>query len=99
MGSIFTRTNFVTLKYVTDNWGTDTNGFKLVITAVKDLSKFFVLFCYNINLINFLTLGHTCKDYQCSLREFCIHQDLLCDGVNHCGDNSDESANSYCQSM
>lgn len=36
VGAIFTRTNFVTLKYVTDNWGTASNGFKLVITAVKD---------------------------------------------------------------
>lgn len=39
VGAIFTRTNFVTLKYVTDGWGTETNGFKLVITAVKDPSK------------------------------------------------------------
>lgn len=36
LGAMFTRTNYVTLKYVTDNWGTDSNGFKLVITAVKD---------------------------------------------------------------
>lgn len=28
-----------TLKYVTDGWGTDSNGFKLVITAVKNSSK------------------------------------------------------------
>lgn len=41
VGAIFTRTNFVTLKYVTDGWGTDTNGFKLVITAVKDPSELF----------------------------------------------------------
>lgn len=40
MGAIYTRTNFVTLKYVTDGWGTDSNGFKMVITAVKDPSKF-----------------------------------------------------------
>lgn len=40
VGAIFTRTNFVTLKYVTDGWGTDTNGFKLVITAVKDPSEY-----------------------------------------------------------
>lgn len=39
LGAMFTRTNYVTLKYVTDNWGTDSNGFKLVITAVKDPSK------------------------------------------------------------
>ncbi|XP_048520871.1 uncharacterized protein LOC125503906 isoform X2 [Dendroctonus ponderosae] len=36
LGAMFTRTNYVTLKYVTDNWGTESNGFKLVITAVKD---------------------------------------------------------------
>lgn len=39
---MFTRTNYVTLKYVTDGWGTDSNGFKLVVTAVKDPSKYFV---------------------------------------------------------
>lgn len=38
VGAIFTRTNYVTLKYVTDAWGTDANGFKMVITAVKDPS-------------------------------------------------------------
>nr|XP_022918973.1 uncharacterized protein LOC111427861 [Onthophagus taurus] len=35
-GPMYTRTNYVTLKYVTDSWGLDSNGFKLVITAVKD---------------------------------------------------------------
>ncbi|XP_055381657.1 uncharacterized protein LOC129612169 [Condylostylus longicornis] len=80
VGSIFTRTNFVTLKYVTDNWGTDANGFKLVITAVKD-SK------------------HSCKDFRCEYRDFCIHPDLVCDNVNHCGDNSDESASNLCQNQ
>lgn len=39
LGVMFTNTNYVTLKYVTDGWGTDSNGFKLVITAVKDISK------------------------------------------------------------
>ncbi|KAK0071703.1 hypothetical protein PV325_012464, partial [Microctonus aethiopoides] len=36
VGAIYTRTNFVTLKYITDGWGTESNGFRLVITAVKD---------------------------------------------------------------
>jgi hypothetical protein len=38
VGVLFTNTNHITLKYVTDNWGTDSNGFKLVITAIKDPS-------------------------------------------------------------
>lgn len=41
---------------------------------------------------------HTCKDFTCATREFCINPDLLCDGVNHCGDNSDESVQNLCQS-
>ncbi|CRK87183.1 CLUMA_CG000991, isoform A [Clunio marinus] len=36
VGVLFTNTNHITLKYVTDGWGTDSNGFKLVITAIKD---------------------------------------------------------------
>ncbi|XP_019873178.1 uncharacterized protein LOC109601377 [Aethina tumida] len=80
LGAMFTRTNYVTLKYVTDAWGTDSNGFRLVITAVKDLK-------------------HACTEFRCQLREFCIATDLVCDGINHCADGSDESAaNSLCQS-
>lgn len=39
VGAIFTQTNYITLKYVTDGWGTDTNGFKLIITAIRDPSE------------------------------------------------------------
>ena len=35
-GFIITRTNFVTLRYHTDSWGTNTNGFTLIITAFKN---------------------------------------------------------------
>ncbi|KAG5344875.1 PLA1A Phospholipase, partial [Acromyrmex heyeri] len=77
VGAIYTRTNFVTLKYVTDGWGTSSNGFRLVITAVKDPK-------------------HTCKDFRCTQNEFCIETDLLCDGVNHCGDESDEATSTLC---
>ncbi|XP_017772048.1 PREDICTED: uncharacterized protein LOC108559317, partial [Nicrophorus vespilloides] len=78
LGAMFTRTNYVTLKYVTDAWGTDSNGFKLVITAVKDPK-------------------HACTEFRCNLREFCIATDLVCDGINHCADGSDEASSTACQ--
>ncbi|XP_044743990.1 uncharacterized protein LOC123306156 [Chrysoperla carnea] len=78
VGSLLTRTNFVTLKYETDGWGTDANGFKLVITAVKDPL-------------------HACKDFHCTFPKYCIDMDLVCDGINHCPDGSDESASALCQ--
>ena len=39
-GFIITRTNFVTLRYHTDSWGTNNNGFTLVITAFKNAQTF-----------------------------------------------------------
>uniref|UniRef100_A0A0K8SEC3 Uncharacterized protein n=1 Tax=Lygus hesperus TaxID=30085 RepID=A0A0K8SEC3_LYGHE len=77
VGLIFTKTNFVTLKYVTDGWGTDINGFELVITAIKENK-------------------HDCKEFRCSSKEFCIATDLVCDGINHCGDHSDEASFPKC---
>ncbi|XP_063230746.1 uncharacterized protein LOC134535523 isoform X2 [Bacillus rossius redtenbacheri] len=83
VGSIYTRTNFVTLKYVTDGWGTESNGFKLVITAFKDKMGVFP--------------EHACEDFRCN-SEFCIDTDLVCDQVDHCGDNSDEAGSVICSS-
>ncbi|KAJ8729753.1 hypothetical protein PYW08_001334 [Mythimna loreyi] len=77
VGALFTRSNFVTLKYVTDNWGTDANGFRLVITSVKDPK-------------------HGCKEFRCKQREFCVSADLMCDGVDHCADGSDEDTAALC---
>ncbi|XP_076339796.1 uncharacterized protein LOC143240738 isoform X3 [Tachypleus tridentatus] len=76
VGTIFTQSNFVTLKYVTDEWSQSGNGFKLIITAFKDSA-----------------IG--CRDFRC-LNNFCISQELMCDGVNHCGDNSDETSHADC---
>lgn len=41
---------------------------------------------------------HACRDFRCQGNGFCIHPELLCDGVNHCSDGSDESVNAKCQS-
>ncbi|KAG0710094.1 hypothetical protein GWK47_023503 [Chionoecetes opilio] len=68
----YTQTNHVTLKYVTDQWGPKTNGFRLLITAFKDKK-------------------HTCLHFRCETTNFCVDRELTCDGVNHCGDGSDES--------
>ena len=38
VGTIFTQSNYVTLKYTTDSYSQQKNGFKLVITAYKVIS-------------------------------------------------------------
>lgn len=106
VGAIFTQTNYITLKYVTDGWGTDTNGFKLIITAIRDPSEYSTLSIHSpIGIqsdddIGFWSLFHSfllnfpehaCHSFRCTIREFCIHPNLMCDGVNHCGDGSDEA--------
>ncbi|KAL1439777.1 hypothetical protein MTO96_009631 [Rhipicephalus appendiculatus] len=37
----------------------------------------------------------TCRDFQCN-NTLCISSNLTCDGVNHCGDNSDETSHASC---
>ncbi|RWS19191.1 uncharacterized protein B4U80_02771, partial [Leptotrombidium deliense] len=37
-----------------------------------------------------------CNGFKCA-NSRCISQDLACDGINHCGDNSDESSDAKCQ--
>jgi len=39
VGVLYTRSNYVTLRYKTDAWGTRRNGFKVVITAYKPVRK------------------------------------------------------------
>lgn len=43
-------------------------------------------------------IEHGCKDFRCRDREFCISADLICDGVDHCDDGSDETSSNLCQS-
>ncbi|XP_054724716.1 uncharacterized protein LOC129234748 [Uloborus diversus] len=76
VGTILTKSNYVTLKYITDNRSHAGNGFKLIITAVKKP-------------------GAGCKNFRC-LNDLCISLNLTCDGVNHCGDNSDETSQALC---
>lgn len=36
VGLVFTRSHTVTIKFVSGGWGTEYNGFRLIITAVKN---------------------------------------------------------------
>lgn len=106
IGNIITQGNFLTLKYVTDGWGTDANGFKLVITAIKNISKckhggnfklnLLLWFIFSSSLFCFIIVDHQCKELRCLSSEFCISMDLMCDNVNHCADGTDESSHLCC---
>ncbi|XP_074605154.1 uncharacterized protein LOC141858338 isoform X1 [Brevipalpus obovatus] len=37
-----------------------------------------------------------CPTYKCQYNNYCISTDLLCDGVDHCGDKSDETHHANC---
>ncbi|XP_064467975.1 uncharacterized protein LOC135378808 isoform X2 [Ornithodoros turicata] len=83
VGTIFTQGNYVTLRYTTDAWSPQGNGFKLIITAYKDTT------------LPDMKQDLQCREFECR-NSFCISSDLTCDGVNHCGDNSDETSFASC---
>lgn len=82
VGEISIQGNFVTLKYTTDNESPQGSGFKLVITAYR-------------NRFTDQMPDLKCQDFQCN-NTLCISSNLTCDGVNHCGDNSDETSHAAC---
>lgn len=82
VGDISTNGNFVTLRYTTDSERPQGSGFKLIITAYKNR--------FTGEMPNL-----TCRDFQCN-NTLCISSNLTCDGVNHCGDNSDETSHASC---
>lgn len=103
VGNIITQSNFLTLKYICDGWGTDSNGFKLILTAIKNISKlktFLHSIACEVNLWTKISCisDHSCKEFRCKSTEFCISSDLMCDGINHCGDGTDEAPYSPCPS-
>ncbi|XP_064479607.1 uncharacterized protein LOC135392846 [Ornithodoros turicata] len=77
VGTIQMQTNFVTLKYKTESTFRDSD-FKLIITS------------YRPKFLPGLNNTLHCGGFECRDTSFCISSDLECDGVNHCGDNSDE---------
>lgn len=66
--------------------------------SVPFLLHFHCLFMFVFLTRSSAISEHTCKDFTCGSNGFCIHPDLLCDGINHCSDNSDESVHNLCQS-
>lgn len=83
-GIIVTSTNSVTLKYITDSWGTDENGFKMIITAFKDAKDEYGC-----------RAGFLCTENN---RKYCIHNDLVCDTISHCSNGGDERSSKFCDS-
>lgn len=95
-GFIITRTNFVTLRYHTDSWGSANNGFNLVITAFKNSQTFG---CAD----SFACDAHICisKDLvsvtPCHVIIKSCHDNLqVCDGASHCGHGEDEASPGVC---
>lgn len=99
VGTIFTQGSFLTLKYITDPFSKADNGFRLVMTAFKEARMTSIhLFSINFHKLindNLFKANH-CKEHKC-LNTFCISRDLSCDGINHCGDNSDETSHASCE--
>lgn len=77
VGTVFTRSNFLTLRFSKSSSSIEGSGFKLIVTALKSPQ----LLRDNQNV--------KCRAFECR-NTFCISRSLICDGVNHCGDNSDE---------
>ncbi|XP_064462908.1 uncharacterized protein LOC135373750 [Ornithodoros turicata] len=78
VGTIQMQSNFVTLKYRTKSTFRD-SGFKLILTS------------YRPKLLPGVNDKHHCGGFECRNTSFCISSDLKCDGINHCGDDSDEA--------
>ena len=72
------RTNFVTLRYQTDSWGTENNGFTLIITAFKNSQTFGCSDAFECD--SFLCIS---SDLVCDNVSHCGHgEDEM--GDNHC---------------
>lgn len=85
------------LDVATNNkWDVNKNTFYLFVHSLLSL----IPFCQPLSPSHHHSnrTVHPCKEYKCVSTEVCIHPSLICDGINHCGDASDESINMLCQS-
>lgn len=53
--------------------------------------------CDTLTEYVWMCVEHSCKDFRCTTKEFCISPDLVCDNVNHCEDGSDEAIGTLCE--
>lgn len=74
---------------------TDTNFVTLKYTtdSVKEQGNGFELVVTAFKMK--IEKSPTCNGFKCH-NDLCISRDLVCDGVNHCGDNSEEAGNDTC---
>ena len=86
-GFIITRTNFVTLRYQTDSWGTENNGFTLIITAFKNSQTFGC------------TDGFECDSFLCISSDLVCDNVSHCGHGEDETANNNCSGKKYCQAL
>ncbi|XP_074646015.1 uncharacterized protein LOC141902267 [Tubulanus polymorphus] len=75
--TVFSSGPYLTVAFRTDTSGPRGKGFKLIVTAIS----------------NDYRKHKSCgNNFKCD-NQWCIDEDLKCDNVDHCGDNSDEAVN------
>ena len=68
----------------------------MTLNETLEFFNFYPIETNHFFLCLFLYLENYCREHRCA-NQYCVSRDLVCDGVNHCGDNSDEHYYVHCQ--